>query len=231
MPIKDILYMLHWDKGLPVRNGIDKELGFHARTISKWMKELKIKSRSISEDNKRRYSLMTPEQIQAQTQAANEAVRTNGQPKNIGRPGWATGLTKNDNPGLLINSEKHIGNNNPMFDKCGDNHPGWKGGVRYWTHKKFIEAREQVKKRDNYTCQVCNLTENESLKLYKQPLQVHHIIPYRVCKSHNHVNLITLCSSCHSKADNELKRGEGWKLKKLLESGDANLKQSTISQF
>lgn len=212
LPIKEILYQLHWEKNLPVRNGMDNELGFCPYTISKWMKELGVKTRSISEDNKRRYSLMTETEIKTQTLAANEVVRKNGQPKNIGRPGWCTGLTKKDHPGLMISSLKHMGKNNPMYGKRGAAHHNWTGGYKHWKHKEWNEIRKKIKERDNYICQECGKKEQDSIIQCGQPLQVHHIIPYRISKNHNVDNLITLCSSCHSKADGNIGEGK-WKPK------------------
>lgn len=230
IPIKDLLFELHWKLELPIRNGMDKALKTNPKSVTDWMKDLGVSHRSISEDNKRRYSLMTEAEIKAQTLAAHEAIRKNGQPSNIGRPGWSQGLTKYDHPGLMISSEKHIGENNPMWGKRGAAHPQWTGGEKYWKHKEWFEIRDQVRLRDNYTCQDCGLKEEESYNLYNSPLQVHHIIPYQVCKKHEPDNLITLCLSCHSKADGNLGEGK-WKQKELSVSKEAGRKQSSIFRF
>lgn len=230
MPIKDVLYMLHWERELTVRNGMDKELDADPKSVTNWMNELGVPNRSTSEDNHRRYSTMTKEQINAQTLAAHEAIRTNGQPKLKGRIGWSRGLNKYVHSGLKSSSEKHLGKNNPMWNVCGENHPMWKGGKRYWQQKEWYEIREQVKKRDNYTCRECGLTEEESYNRYGQPLQVHHMIPYIVCETHDPDNLITLCNTCHGKAD-EKRRREERKPKKSSTSDDVNPKQCTIFQF
>lgn len=79
----------------------------------------------------------------------------------------------------------------------GENSPTWKGGKRdykgNWEHSRRL-ARE----RDNYTCQLCGITENE---LYRQ-LDVHHIRNYRLfddkIKANQIDNLICLCNKCHS---------------------------------
>lgn len=124
-----------------------------------------------------------------------------------------------------------MGKNNPMSGKRGEAHPQWTGGIKYWKHKSWFEIREKVKKRDNYTCQDCGIKEEESYNLYSQPLQVHHIIPYQECKKHEPDNLITLCHSCHSKADGNLKGSEEWKAKQLSVSKEADGKQSSIFRF
>ena len=38
-------------------------------------------------------------------------------------------------------------------------------------------------------------------------VELHHIIPYETCRSHNYENLIALCPTCHARADrNEIDR-------------------------
>lgn len=231
MPMHSILYSLHWEKNLPVRNGMDQELGCNPSTVKEWMEEFNVESRTISEDNKRRYSTMTDDQIKAQTTAANEHVRTHGHPNQIGRRGWSTGLTKHDHPSLMSSSIKHMGKNNPMANMRGEHHPMWTGGEKYWKHKEWFEIREDARKRDGYRCAECGITEEEHYILKRQPLQVHHILPYKQCKKHELDNLITLCPSCHSKADGNLQGGEQWKRKRSQESEKSKPSQSTISQF
>lgn len=67
----------------------------------------------------------------------------------------------------------------------GDKVPGWKGGcIAYW--------KEQAKKRDNYTCQVCGLREPEIM-------EVDRIIPASVkSEAKNSLeNMMTLCPNDH----------------------------------
>jgi 5-methylcytosine-specific restriction endonuclease McrA len=67
-----------------------------------------------------------------------------------------------------------------------------------------IQARK-ARERDRFTCQICGVTEEE---LGRQ-LDVHHKIPYRSFKSNVEANklehLISLCSSCHSRTEVELR--------------------------
>jgi len=81
------------------------------------------------------------------------------------------------------------GINNPMYGKKGILSPQWLGGISFdpysldWTN----ELREQIRKRDNYTCQLC----------HKKGNTVHHIdYNKQNCKEDN---LITLCRRCHNK--------------------------------
>ncbi|WP_083443600.1 HNH endonuclease [Ornithinibacillus contaminans] len=58
----------------------------------------------------------------------------------------------------------------------------------------LVKLNFKVRKRDNYTCQDCGITEEE----YGSQLSVHHIIPFRKCngdwKKANELSiLVTLC--------------------------------------
>jgi DEAD/DEAH box helicase domain-containing protein len=59
--------------------------------------------------------------------------------------------------------------------------------------------RDQVRARDQYTCQVCGLPENG------RPHDVHHKTPFRTFASIKEANqldnLITLCRNCHRRAE------------------------------
>lgn len=83
----------------------------------------------------------------------------------------------------------------------GEKSYNWKGGITGNPYdENFTSAlKEEVRKRDNYTCQSCGLREeNHITKLGKwERLRVHHIDENK----QNSVleNLTTLCSSCHGK--------------------------------
>ena len=72
-----------------------------------------------------------------------------------------------------------------------DKNPKWKGGKTFeiygieWNDK----LKEQIRKRDNYTCQICGEKQN------KKKLDVHHIDKNK--KNNNPKNLISLCHYCH----------------------------------
>jgi len=53
------------------------------------------------------------------------------------------------------------------------------------------ELKEQVRKRDNYKCQICGVTQNE----IPRKLSVHHIDYDKLNCTLN--NLVSLCQSCH----------------------------------
>ena len=88
----------------------------------------------------------------------------------------------------------------------GPGHPNWKGSGNeaYWPG--WAEARVAALERDGYRCQVCGKTKED---LGRNP-DVHHIKAVRQFEAdenlrrsdaHTLENLITLCISCHRKAD------------------------------
>jgi group I intron endonuclease len=82
----------------------------------------------------------------------------------------------------------------------GKKNPNYKGGI---SSKEFKDAfgiepeewkkiAQEVRKRDKFICQLCGK---------KNATDVHHIIPRRVKIDNSSENLITLCRSCHAKAE------------------------------
>lgn len=61
--------------------------------------------------------------------------------------------------------------------------------------KRWKKLANKIRKRDNYTCQLCGSHEH---------LQVHHkkYIKDRLAWEYDESNLITLCSECHKKVHN-----------------------------
>ncbi|WP_051359360.1 HNH endonuclease [Paucisalibacillus globulus] len=84
---------------------------------------------------------------------------------------------------------------------AGANSGTWAGGDINYYGPNWLNQRRIVRKRDNYICQDCGVTEKE----YGQELSVHHIIPFREFngdweKANQLSNLIALCEyPCHRK--------------------------------
>lgn len=75
--------------------------------------------------------------------------------------------------------------------------PNYKNGTICGKHTKLIfKLKEERRKKDNYICQHCGITQKE-LKGYQKKLDVHHIDG----DDTNNVeeNMITLCRGCHTK--------------------------------
>ena len=122
----------------------------------------------------------------------------------------------------------HKGKNNLMYGKLGKNNPNYgskrteitkrnisKSLIGKFAGKKspsyidgrslrpypriFYKLRIKIRKRDNYTCQKCNVIEEKYLIIYGKVLDVHHIdYDKENCKESN---LITLCNQCNIKAN------------------------------
>jgi len=73
-----------------------------------------------------------------------------------------------------------------------ENHPNWKGGISFEIYpREFKKVRENIRERDNHTCQLCGKTEKQNGK----KLCAHHINYDK--KNCNPKNLISLCHICN----------------------------------
>lgn len=99
------------------------------------------------------------------------------------------------------NAMKLRAKNHPETVPRGANSHSWKGGISYepYPFEFNWELKQQIKERDNYTCQECGLTEAESIANDTQALPVHHIDYDKQNLSCN--NLITLCMHCNGIAN------------------------------
>jgi len=93
------------------------------------------------------------------------------------------------------------GKNNPMYGMTGEKHPNYIDGRSYlpYTSEFTLELKESIRKRDNYTCQNCNMTEEEHLIVVGRVLHVHHIDYNKQNCDGN--NLISLCIHCNVRAN------------------------------
>lgn len=89
------------------------------------------------------------------------------------------------------------GESNGMYGRIGANHPNWKGGIAYLPYAiEFNDKlKEQIRIRDNHTCQECGASQKE----YLVPLPIHHIDYAKLYSAE--INLITLCKICHGKTN------------------------------
>ncbi len=80
--------------------------------------------------------------------------------------------------------------------KGGKSH-SWKGGIQFEPYGIEFnkELKEQIRERDDFTCQECNYSEKE----LGYTLSVHHIDYDK--KNNKLNNLISLCRSCHSQTN------------------------------
>lgn len=136
----------------------------------------------------------TDERVKLGIEKSTKTIRN--QYKN-GRISWNMGSTKETDDRVKKQAETRIklglskGEKNPSYidGKSEERHP--------YSWSEWQKIAENVRKRDNHVCQLCNKTEKENGK----KLSVHHIIPYRIIGVHNMENVITLCVGCHNKVE------------------------------
>ena len=89
----------------------------------------------------------------------------------------------------------------------GKNNPNYKNGktpeiVRLRYSQQYIDWRDAVYKRDNWTCQQCGQVGRS--------LHAHHILSFETypAKRFDINNGITLCASCHQKLHRRLENAK-----------------------
>lgn len=91
-------------------------------------------------------------------------------------------------------------------NRTGEGSPRWKGGGNLYYGENWQSQRRKRREIDDYTCQRCGMTEEESKQKYGRQLSVHHRRPvrefvrdgspdYEAINSLS--NLVTLCLVCH----------------------------------
>ena len=127
-------------------------------------------------------------------------------------------------------SKTKIGTNNPMYGLKGTSNPNYgskrnrktkilmsliRGGTgipyenRVYT-ERFYNIRDKIRKRDNYICQLCKISETE----YRRKLDIHHIDYNK--NNCNENNLIALCCGCNAKANFNRKYWKNFYRQKVL---------------
>jgi len=81
------------------------------------------------------------------------------------------------------------------------NHPFYIDGRSFIPYPRIFNSKlkEEIRKRDNYTCQNCGMTEEEHIIVYGRVLHVHHIDYNR--ENCIKTNLISLCQGCNLRAN------------------------------
>lgn len=94
-------------------------------------------------------------------------------------------------------AEKISGEKNPMHGRTKELNPFWKGGKSFepYPTEFTLSLKEEIRERDNRTCQFCGITEEE----LDRRLDVHHIDGDK--KNCSITNLVALCHSCNMKME------------------------------
>ena len=79
------------------------------------------------------------------------------------------------------------------------------------------ELKEKIRNRDEYTCQKCNIAEEEHLTVYGKVLGIHHIdYNKQNCQDEN---LITLCNECNLRVNVNQNHWKEYFKKLLIKKG------------
>jgi 5-methylcytosine-specific restriction endonuclease McrA len=97
------------------------------------------------------------------------------------------------------------------FEWKRENHPtgednwAWNGGHADYYGSNWTQKRQETLERDDFCCQVCDMTRDEHYEKYGKDLDVHHKIPideFDEPEDANYlINLVTTCRSCHGQLD------------------------------
>jgi 5-methylcytosine-specific restriction endonuclease McrA len=75
----------------------------------------------------------------------------------------------------------------------GSAHPLWRGQRRQERGADWKERSAEARERDGHICQVCGTPEKKG-----QKLDVDHIVPFRLVKRNDLINLLSICKApCH----------------------------------
>lgn len=138
----------------------------------------------------------------------SEVHRRNLSVARMGTTPWNKGLTKESDSRIISqvvsedgrksrrgNAIKQWQTKSFRSRMSGVNNPSWMGGISFEPYGVEFNnvLKEQIRKRDSYTCQGCGTTKN------RRGFPVHHIDYNK--RNNEWWNLITLCDSCHMKTN------------------------------
>jgi len=116
------------------------------------------------------------------------------------------------------NCDNIVGKVNKKCQSCskkGELNPNWIDGRNnfLYPHEFNDKLKYEIRNRDNFECQLCELTEEEHVLMYSCVLHIHHIdYDKQNCEKSN---LITLCNHCNCRVNFNRKYWEE-KLKKQV---------------
>ena len=175
---------------------IAKEIKSVSSTINTYLKKYNIKKRNKSEASRIRRIITKHNRILTKFFLIKEYIDLKKSSTQIAKENKCTKKTVlNYLKKFEIPSRSNSESNRGLLK--GKKHWNWQGGISFepYTHEFNDELKLKIRKRDNFTCQKCNITEEEHLIVYGIVLCVHHInYNKQNCKENN---LITLCNECN----------------------------------
>lgn len=181
-PSKEDLEEMYYNKKIAPQE-IAKSIGVSTCIVNSWIKSYGIKTRTLS-----------------------EAMLVN-----------STKPSKSELEKMYYDMEMTMGDIAYEFDVCkttvfkwiksygiesrprsvpGEKHPSWKNGISFipYCHKFNNVFKESIRKRDDYTCQLCQFEQ----KLNGRKLDVHHI---HYDKENCEPDVVILCRSCNARVN------------------------------
>jgi len=119
---------------------------------------------------------------------------------------------------LLAQDKKYLQKLSELLS--GEKNPNWRGGLAQKQYKGFYKKlKEEIRKRDNYTCQLCGKTEKE----LEYTLSINHIDFNK--KNSIPSNLNALCKRCNSLINFDRAKWTKYFSQKLAIRGITNIKK------
>ena len=211
---ENMLKHLYVTLRMPVR-AVAQELGKHPATIIRNMKRYKIQGRSKSEAGRGVPKTRTKRLLRYHEAKRGQVpwwieqgmpnpftwktTREKISESNSGRVPWNKGLPRTEEEKEKMSESQRANINHPSRFKAGPRHPRWTGGRNPYYGEDWLKQRRLARKRDNYTCQGCGVPMKELLSARR--LHVHHIVSRIEGGTNDLNNLVTLCTGCHIKAE------------------------------
>lgn len=124
--------------------------------------------------------------------------------KGKGNPGYIDGRSKIKHICIELGCKTIVSGERRRCSKhsnSGKYNSNWRGGISGLAYgNNFTPTlKAEIRKRDNYTCQICGISQKKYLKNSNRRLDIHHIDYDKL--NNNEDNLISLCQSCHMKTN------------------------------
>jgi hypothetical protein len=207
------LHDMYWGQGMCLRE-IGEECGICTKTVLNRMKSYGIESRTLSEarlvNSAKLPKLPKKELVQMYCDEKMSAVEI---AKEIGVADVTVGAWMKSygiKPRTI--SESMLNGN-----FIGENAGNWHGGISFEPYcNKFNNTfKEAVRKRDDYTCQLCGCEQ----LLGGTKLSIHHI---HYDKKNCYPDVVTLCRSCNSRVNSNRDHWEDFFETRLIVRGLLN---------